>query len=68
MRLVIFFSPPSLLTDPDKPDGVVKILPGPSERGVAGCETPNRTRNLPLGRVQRKMADSRNEDVGNDNA
>ena len=63
-----FLSPPSLLTNPGEPDGVVEILPGPSERGVVGCETPNRTRNSPLGRVNRKMADSGNEDVGNDKA
>ena len=60
-----FLSPPSLLTDPGKPDGVVEILPGPSERNVAGCETPNQTRNSPLDQVNRNMADSGNEDVGN---
>ncbi len=32
VRVVIFFSPPSLLTDPDELDGVVEILPWPSDR------------------------------------
>ena len=50
----------------EEPDGVVEILPGPSERGVVGYKTPNRTRNSLLARVRRKMTDSGNEDVGHD--
>ena len=34
VRVMIFLSQPSLLTDPGKPDGVMEIQLGPSERCV----------------------------------